>query len=158
MIIRSRIMILSLFLVVFGFLFSSRADADIKPGVRAGAYFDAGGFFIGGDVLARIADRWYINPNLEYVFGDGADLFSGNFDIHYDLPMSKKNLYVWVGGGLAIIHTDPDNDRIEGDTDPGLNLLMGVGFPFGGGNVFYIQPKAIISDNSDFSLAFGVRF
>jgi hypothetical protein len=156
--IRQKTLIPILVFVAFGFLFSSRAEADIKPGIRAGAYFDAGGFFIGGDILAKISNRWYFNPNVEYVFGDGADLLTANFDIHYDLRTSAKNLYVWVGGGLAVIHTDPDNDRIEGDTDPGLNLLMGVGFPFGGGKVFFIQPKAIIADNSDFSIAFGLRF
>jgi hypothetical protein len=129
----------------------------VKPGIRGGAYFDASGFFIGGDILAQVAKRWYFNPNVEYVFGDGADLLSINFDAHYDLNV-KQNLYVWVGGGLAVIHTDPDNPRIDGDTDPGLNILMGIGFPFGGGKIFYIQPKAILSDNSDFSLAFGLRF
>jgi hypothetical protein len=137
--------------------FTSRAEADIKPGIRAGAWFDASGFFIGGDVLAKVANRWYFNPNVEYVFGDGADILAVNFDAHYDLNV-KQNIYVWVGGGLAVIHIDPDNPGLDGDTDPGVNLLMGVGFPFGRGNVFYIQPKAILSDHSDFSIGFGVRF
>jgi hypothetical protein len=145
-----------LFLAVL--LISSRAEAEIKPGVRAGAYFDADGFFVGGEILAGFKKRWYFNPNVEYVFGDGADLLSLNFDVHYDLKPSTRDLYVWVGGGLAVIHTDPDNPSIDGDTDPGVNLFMGVGFPFSSGMIFYIQPKAIFSDNSDFSLAFGLRF
>jgi hypothetical protein len=139
------------------FCFSSRAVADVKPGIRGGAYFDASGFFIGGEILAKIQNRWYFNPNIEYVFGDGADLFSANFDVHYDLPVNQS-FYVWVGGGLAVIHIDPDNPGLDGDTDPGLNVFMGVGFPFSRGKVFYIQPKAIFSDHSDFSLAFGLRF
>lgn len=158
MILKTRFLLFSLLFGVSVLLFSADAQAEIKPGVRGGAYFDASGFFIGGDILARFKNRWYFNPNVEYVFGDDADLLSLNFDVHYDLRTSSKNMYIWVGGGLAVLHTDPDNDQADGDTDPGVNVLMGFGFPFGGGKVFYIQPKAILADNSDFSLAFGLRF
>lgn len=153
-----RIAVLCIFLFASILFFSPRADAEIKPGIRVGAYFDAGGFFVGGEILAKIKSRWYLNPNVEYVFADGGDILSLNFDVHYDLRTSSKDFFVWVGGGLAVLHFDPDNPRADGETDPGLNLLMGIGFPVGHDNVFYIQPKAILSDNSDFSLAFGFRF
>jgi hypothetical protein len=157
MIARKKMLFLFSLLFTSILFFSHRAEAEIKPGIRAGAYFDAGGFFIGGDVLASFKNRWYLNPNFEYVFADNADLFTLNFDIHYDLRTSH-NYYFWLGGGLAVIHVDPDNPRANGETDPGLNLFMGIGFPIGGRNVFYIQPKAILSDHSDFALAFGFRF
>jgi len=156
MIIKRLVIYCGVFLLL-SICFTARAEADIHPGIRGGAWFDASGFFIGGEILAKVADRWYFNPNIEYVFGDGADILAVNFDAHYDLHV-KQNMFVWVGGGLAVIHIDPDAPRLEGDTDPGVNLLMGVGFPFGHGNVFYIQPKAILSDHSDFSIGVGVRF
>lgn len=82
------------------------AATEIKPGIRAGGYFDAEGFFVGGDILARFKNRWYLNPNVEYVFADAGDLLSVNFDVHYDLRSSSKDFYIWVGGGFAILHFD----------------------------------------------------
>jgi hypothetical protein len=64
---------------------------------------------------------------------------------------------MWAGAGLGLVHVDregPDN----GDTDPALNLLAGVGFRAGGDVVPYFQAKLIVDDGSEFSLAFGVRF
>ena len=101
---KTKLFILSALFSVCVLFLGSNAEADIKPGVRAGAYFDASGFFIGGDILARFKNRWYFNPNVEYVFGDNADLLSLNFDVHYDLKTScKKYVYLgrWRIGGIA---------------------------------------------------------
>jgi len=148
-------------LIVFGalfLLFSPRADAEARFGVRAGAYFDAESAFIGGEGLFNVfSDSWYFNPNLEYVFIDNGDLWTLNFDFHYDLPVTP--VYLWVGAGPAIIHRDRDRPIDDGETDFGVNLFMGVGFKLRDARIIpYIQPKAILSDNSEFSLAFGVRF
>ncbi len=149
-------------LIIFGALFSSfslRADAESRFGVRAGAYFDADGAFIGGEGLFNVFnDSWYFNPNLEYVFVDNGNLWTLNFDFHYDLPV-KAPVYLWVGAGPAIVHRDRDRPFDNSDTDFGLNLFMGVGFKLHNSRILpYIQPKAILSDNSEFSLAFGLRF
>lgn len=144
---------------IIGLLFlliATQADADIKPGVRGGVYFDASKAFLGGDVLVPIDRNWFLNPNLEYVFVDRGTFFTINFDAHYDLP-TRGSYYLWVGGGLAILHFNPEG-RAESNTDPGLNLFMGIGFDTNSRLVPYIQPKVIISDNSEFSLAFGLRF
>lgn len=113
---------------------------------------------MGGEVLAGLPWRnWYFNPNIEYVFGNHANLATVNFDFHYDFP-TRSSLYVWLGGGPCIVHFDPDSRNQNSQTDLGLNLLMGVGFNKGGTIIPYIQPKVLISDHSDFALAFGVRF
>jgi hypothetical protein len=132
------------------------AQADIRPGVRGGGYFDSDSFFIGGEILTPVATDWYFNPNVEFAFSDRADLITFNFDFHYDFETSR-NLYVWVGAGPAVIYRDPEG-RIEGDTDFGANIFMGLGFRTGTRLIPYIQPKVIVADNSEFSLAFGVRF
>ena len=144
-------------MLILGLVFiAGNADADIKPGVRVGAYFDPTDAFIGGEVLVDITRSWYFNPNVEYVFVDRADFWTFNFDVHYDLPTDA--VFVWVGGGLGILHFDPDPDRFADETDFGLNVFAGVGFKTDSRIVPYIQPKVFISDDSEVSLAFGVRF
>jgi hypothetical protein len=137
-------------------LVSLNAEADIKPGVRVGAYFDPTDAFIGGEVLVDITPRWYFNPNVEYVFVDNATFMTFNFDVHYDLP--TEEVYVWIGGGPAILWFDPDARRFQDETDFGVNVFAGVGFRTHSRIVPYIQPKIFLSDDSEFSLAFGVRF
>jgi hypothetical protein len=132
------------------------AEAEIKPGIRAGVYFDPTDAFIGGEVLVDITRQWWFNPNVEYVFVDGATFMTFNFDVHYDLP--TRDVYVWIGGGPAILYFNPDAPRFADETDFGLNVFAGVGFRTDSRLVPYIQPKVFISDDSEVSLAFGVRF
>ncbi len=131
------------------------AQAQVKPGIRAGAYFDANSGFIGGELLFGVNRHWFIDPNVEYVFVDNGHMMTFNFDVHRDLNVTGP-LYVWVGAGPAIVWRDPD--RGQGHTDFGLNIFGGIGFRTHSELVPYIQPKVIISNDSDFSLAFGLRF
>jgi hypothetical protein len=156
---------LAILLVAFlGFslvLVTSKAEAEIKPGVRAGSYFDPGNAAVGVDVLTSVNDKHtlYFNPNVEYVFLDRADLWSFNADIHYDLLTGDSPVYFWVGGGPALLYRNPDNPTLNSDTDFGVNVLTGIGFRVKGTSLVpYIQPKYTFSDNDRFSLAFGLRF
>jgi hypothetical protein len=149
-----KLFVLGLFLLT-AFLFASPAQAQVHPGIRAGAYFDPDAFFIGGDILVPVARAWWFNPNVEFGFGD-VDIVTANFDVHYDFDVSS-NLYVWAGAGPAILHFNPDGPA-QSDTDFGVNLFMGIGFKTSGRIVPYIQPKVILSDDSQFVLGFGVRF
>ena len=145
-------------LLLFGcFFFTSDASADIKPGFRVGVYTDPNDFFVGGELLVTLTPYWYFNPNVEYVFIDNGDLFTINFDVHYDFR-TNSSFYFWIGGGPAILLFDPEGDR-DGDTDLGVNVFAGIGFPLRDTSLIpYIQPKVILADNSEFSLAFGIRF
>jgi hypothetical protein len=136
------------------------ASAEVDVGVRGGVYIDAGDPFLGADLLMRISDtRWFFNPNIEYVFADHGDLATINLDAHYDLDTDNDDLYVWLGGGPAIIFLDRDRPGHDDDdeTDLGLNLLAGVGWQLEA-FVPYLQAKAIIADDSEVVLAVGVRF
>ena len=153
-----RLNVLFCLAILFAILRSPAAEAEVHPGLRFGGYFDAEGAFIGGEVLADTPWRnWYFNPNVEFVFADHAKEATFNFDFHYDLP-TRSSVYVWVGGGPAILYRDPENERLDSETDFAFNVLMGVGFNKGGSVIPYIQPKVILSDHSDFALAFGIRF
>lgn len=130
-------------IVLLMLLAAAPAIAEVKPGVRVGGYFDAGAAFIGAEVLVGITDKWFFNPNLEYVFVDNADLITFNFDVHYDFD-TDTNLYFWVGGGPAILYFNRDRPFVDDDseTDFGLNLLFGVGFPIRNSRIIpYVQPK-----------------
>ncbi|PWT90643.1 MAG: hypothetical protein C5B54_06780 [Acidobacteria bacterium] len=102
-------------------------------------------------------DHWFFNPNVEFAFGDRAKEATINFDFHYDLP-THTSLYFWVGGGPAIQFFNPDNPRLDTETDFAVNIFMGVGFNKGGSVIPYLQPKVILSSRSAFSIAFGIRF
>jgi hypothetical protein len=152
---RPKFIFLSVALIFIIFL-AAPAQAEVRPGVRVGGYFDSDAFFIGGEILTPVATNWYFNPNVEFAFADRADLVTFNFDFHYDFD-TGSNIYVWIGGGPAIIHVNPDGSA-GSDTDFGANVFMGVGFQTRGRLVPYIQPKIILADDSEFALAFGLRF
>lgn len=125
-------------------------------GVRAGAYFDVEEMALGAELLFPMTDRFYFNPNVEFVLVDGADFITFNGDFHYDLPVEGKPL-VWLGAGIAAVHFDPDGPA-DGDTDAGANFLAGLGYN-AGTFIPYAQAKLLVtSDNNEFALMGGVRF
>lgn len=131
---------------------TARAD---DFGVRIGTY--DGELLAGFEILGQLGTtgRWFYNPNLEWVFVDNGELFSLNADFHYDLATNEP-FDVWIGGGPALLVRDPD--RGEGDTEVALNLLAGIGFKTQGRMRPYIQGKVVTADDTEASLAFGLRF
>ena len=138
--------------------FASFVSADISPGGRVGAYFEAESAFIGGEVVIDFTEDWSFVPNVEYVFVDNASQFNFNFDFQYNIRTDYR-LEMWAGAGPAIIHFDPERENRDSETDLGANLFFGVGFPLSDARFLpYVQPKLILADNVEFVLAFGVRF
>jgi hypothetical protein len=134
----------------------------IDFGVRGGLYSDAEAGFLGVELLVPVTRSWYFNPNYEYVFVDDGSLSTLNLDAHYDLPL-RSPFYVWLGGGAAVIFSEQEfrrGRRIETDdeTDVGLNLLAGIGFGKGQAIRPYVQGKVILSDETEASIAVGLRF
>ena len=134
----------------------AEAQRETIFGARIGYYTDLEEPFVGGEFLTGVGNSIFFNPNLEYVFVDRADFLTFNFDFHYDFPVDG-NYYLWAGAGPAILYSNPEGPRAS-DTDFGANFFLGIGFGRGRDVVPYIQGKVIASDNSDFSIAFGVRF
>jgi hypothetical protein len=127
----------------------------VDVGVRGGLYFDPTDPFLGVELITGVANRIYFNPNFEWVFVDGGNVFTLNGDFHYDFRTSGRS-FAWAGAGLALLRADPEGPG-EGDTDLGLNLLAGIGLRKGG-VIPYAQAKAIISGDTTFVLGVGVRF
>jgi hypothetical protein len=141
------------FLVALAFLPAGTASAA-DVGIRFGYYTEVEEPFAGVEILTRVADNVYFNPNFEWVFTEGLDYYTVNGDFHYDFPTHGRP-YVWLGAGLALIRVDFENNG--GDTDAGLNILGGVGVR-AGEVVPYVQAKVIVKDDSEFVIGFGVRF
>jgi hypothetical protein len=125
-------------------------------GVRGGVYTERSKPFIGAEILTHAGDSLYFNPNVEYVFIDGGQFWTFNFDAHYDLP-THHTPYLWVGAGLAVSYLKPDAPS-DSQTKANLNLLAGIGFHTHSGVVPYIQLKLITSDPTEFVAAGGIRF
>ena len=139
-------------------LCSNPAAADIDFGLRGGYYTDAEELFLGADVLTQISDTsWFFNPNVEFVFVDPGDLWTLNLDVHYDFDTDNDDVYLWAGGGPAVVFRDGGGRHDDNETDPGLNLLAGIGWQLES-VVPYIQGKILLSDTSEAVIAVGVRF
>ncbi|KAB2969143.1 MAG: hypothetical protein F9K18_01810 [Thermoanaerobaculia bacterium] len=137
-------------------LAAAPAGAQTDFGVRAGAYLEDADPFVGLELLTRMgSSEWFFNPNVEFVFADERDRISGNFDFHYDFRVTG-DYYLWAGGGPAVIFTDGDGRR-DSETDAGLNLLGGIGWRLSNLTP-YAQAKVVISDDSEFVAAVGIRF
>ncbi len=146
--------VLGAVLIVAGVAEPAAAQWDF--GVRGGVYTDQSDAFVGVELLHRLGvGEWFFNPNLEWVFVENGDLVTLNADFHYDLRIDAP-IYLWVGGGPAILFNNPD--RGDDDTDAGLNLLVGVGFLPGEAVRPYVQGKVVLADETEAVLAFGVRF
>lgn len=131
--------------------------ADVDFGVKGGIYTDIEEPFVGVEALTRVgASRWFFNPNVEAVLVNRGSLATINGDVHYDLPIDTPDLYLWLGGGPALIYRDPGG-RQDDDFDIGANLLAGLGWQLGGA-VPYVQGKILVADDSEAVLAVGIRF
>jgi len=127
----------------------------LRFGLRAGYYTDAEEPFAGAELLVPVTHRFYFNPNVEYVFVDSGHYLTYNADFHYDFGVSRST-YFWLGGGLAVVQVDPEGPD-NGDTDVAANFLGGIGFR-ARSVIPYFQAKVIAKSDTEFAVAFGVRF
>jgi len=131
------------------------AGPGTKFGVRAGYYSDTEEIFLGGELLSRISRSVFFNPNVEFVTIDNGTFMTFNGDFHYDFPTAGSPL-IWAGAGLGMLYFNPEGPG-DNQTDVGLNLLFGVGLSRGP-VIPYFQVKAILEDNNEVVLGFGIRF
>jgi hypothetical protein len=127
-------------------------------GVRGGAYSEEEEAFLGAEALFNMDGErnWFGNPNIEHAFIEDGDLTSLSFDFHYDF-IDNKPYTMWVGGGPTVLFRDGDAFEEQDDTDPGANVLFGVGSTEGTVRP-YGQFKVIVTDDTQAVLAAGIRF
>jgi hypothetical protein len=125
-------------------------------GVQMGYYFDSEAISVGFGVLKSLSDTrpaWYFNPNAELIVGDNRDMAAFNADFHYDFA-TEGDVAVWAGAGPAVYLIEQPFDD---DLEVGLNFLAGFGAKSGSVRPF-VQGKAVLMDNSEGSIALGLRF
>lgn len=132
------------------------SQAAVDADLRAGVYPDADAVSVGGGVLAPMGGStgWYFNPNVEVAMGSHRDLIAMSGDFHYDFA-HQSNTSVWLGGGPAILVSNPEFG--DSHTDLGINVLTGVGAKHGDVRPF-AQLRGTMSDDSQIAIAGGVRF
>jgi hypothetical protein len=148
---------LSVGAAVLGLAAVPALGAEIDGEVRAGYNPDVERGFIGGGVLVPVASAWDFNPNLEWMAADDANRVSVNADIHRDLNNHNDGPAVWLGAGAAMLVRDYDAPQADTDTNLGVNMFGGLGAKDGNVRPFS-QAKVTLSDETDASLAVGVRF
>lgn len=136
---------------------SSPATSQTDVEFRGGYYSDVEEGFLGGGLVADLGNSWDLNPNLEWVLTDGYDYLTVNGDLHYDFNAQSSGPAIWAGTGLAVVHTSPDAPARNDETDLGVNLFGGVGAKTGSVRPF-MQLKGRVADNSETSVALGLRF
>jgi len=153
-----RVLLSAATLTFAGALSIAPGHAGTDFGVRGGAYSDSENPFLGAEALFEVGTtkRWFGNPNLEHAFADSGDLTTVSFDFHYDFP-SGRPYTVWAGAGPTLIFRDKNRPGNSGGTDPGMNLVFGLGAKKGDVRP-YGQMKVIVSDNSEAAVGVGVRF
>jgi hypothetical protein len=153
--LESRWLVVGSLVVLASLGFSRVGESQARLGARGGVFLADGDPFVGGEVLVEVADDLFFNPNVEVAFPNNATRGLFNFDLHYDFARVNRAFF-WVGAGLAVIYTDPEGR--DSETDAGANVLFGVGFNTSGRWIPYVQAKILAADDSDFGLAFGIRF
>jgi hypothetical protein len=140
--------------------FPSVTESIARPdfGVRGGAYTEEEEPFLGAEALFNLgpSEQWFGNPNVEHAFIQDGDLTSLSFDFHYDFP-SNQPYTLWAGGGPTVLFRDQDASGNDDETDPGVNLLFGLGAKKGEVRP-YGQMKVIVADDTQAVLGAGIRF
>jgi len=134
------------------------AQAGTDFGVRGGTYADVDEPFLGAEALFQVGTtkRWFGNPNLEHAFAQSGDLTAVSFDFHYDFPGGQPYT-LWAGAGPTLIFRDRNRPGNADSTDPGVNLVFGLGARTGDVRP-YGQMKVIVAGDSEAVLGVGVRF
>jgi hypothetical protein len=148
---------LSVGVAVIGLTAIPALGAEIDGEVRAGYNAEVEEGFIGGGLLVPVASQWDFNPNVEYLADDAVNRVAVNADIHRDLNNNHDGPAVWLGAGAAMLVRDYDAPQAGTDTNLGLNMFGGLGAKAGTVRPFS-QAKVTVSDETDASLALGVRF
>jgi hypothetical protein len=140
------------FLLVALFIFTGPAMAQ-DAGIRGGMSVDPDQFYFGGHLeTSPLIDRLHFRPNLEVGFGDDLTLIAANMEFVYKFPRKGSwGLYAGGGPALNIYMVDGADD---GDTDAGLNLLIG----FENTSGLFFEFKLGVVDSPDFKFGVGWTF
>ena len=138
-------------------LVPATASAQVRFGLRAGAYTNSPDPFVGVEATVPVARRIRFDPNVEAVFGDEANDVAVSADFLYDVQRLEDNP-LWVGLGPTVIFHDPKPSELDSRTRLGANLIAGASLGNTGWYTPYLQLKVVLADRTRAVIAAGVRF
>lgn len=150
--------------VLAAVLLPAAAQAGVSHvGPRAGFTFDPDQFTFGGQMrVVGFAPNWSFNPNIELGFGDDLTIVALNADAQYHLALQNSNLTPYFGAGLGLNFISWDAPPgFRGDTSEtelGMNIMVGLGFPMQSNNRFFTELRFGIGDIPDLKLMAGWDF
>jgi hypothetical protein len=121
--------------------------------VRGGQYTDTNKAFLGGGVDVDLL-MLKASPNFEWVFVDGGNLYTVNFDASYGFGLATAEL--WVGGGYVLRTTSPDG--FDSVTKGGVNLFVGGGLGLIPLKPFAQLKYSYVHNQDEFVWMIGARF
>jgi hypothetical protein len=132
-------------------------------GPRAGFAFDPDQFTFGGQMdIGPLAEDFTFNPNLELGVGDDMTVVALNLDGQYHLNLQNSNVRPYFGAGLGVNFFSwdgpPGSNGDNSDTELGMNLIAGLGFPMQNSNRFFTELRFGIGDIPDLKLMAGWGF
>ena len=142
-------------LFLLGTTGAARAEDRTMFGVRGGHTLGEGPL-IGVEVAAPLAKHLTFNPNAEETFTTYVNYTALNADLHTDFATSSS-LVIWLGAGIGVVRADPKMDDDSSHTDFATNFMWAVGFR-SGRFIPYLQGRVVRTDETNFTLAFGLRF
>lgn len=122
-------------------------------GVRAGVSADPDQFHFGAHYdTGPLVERLHFRPNVELGLGNDVTTVAVNFEFAYWIPIHRRPWGVYVGGGPALnVFQYDDAHGGHTDTEPGFNLLIGLGHVSG----FFAEAKLGLIDSPEAKFTVG---
>lgn len=148
----------SFFLTVFALLsLSLYAQSQIGGKLAYGSEIES--IALGAKAKFALDDRFSISPEAMYFFeNDNVSAFTLNADLHYALATNWSGFKPYLIGGVNYTDLDINGQTFDDNDDSewGLNLGLGAGYPIYSGVRFISEIKYVLSDFDQ--LVFGVGF
>jgi hypothetical protein len=132
---------------------AAAAQAQVRPGIRAGVSAEPDQFFFGGHIETRpLVDQLTFRPNVEVGVGGETTVVALNIEFVYSVPLQKEPWRVYFGAGPAAnIMSSNRDDGVGG----GFNMLVGV--QHAGGLFTELKVGALDSPTLKFTVGYQFR-
>lgn len=148
----------TLFLAAFTLLSMSLfAQSQIGGKLAYGSEIES--IALGAKAKFALDDRFSISPEAMYFFeNDNVSAFTLNADLHYALATNWSGFKPYLIGGVNYTDLDINGQTFDDNDDSewGVNLGLGAGYPISSGVRFISEIKYVLSDFDQ--LVFGVGF
>ena len=132
------------------------AEAQVAPGVQAGASLDPDQVYIGGHLeTSPLVDRLRFRPNVDIGLGNDVTLIAVNLDFTYAFTANRPwNVYAGAGPAINVFRFDNGSFDNGSATEAGFNFLIGAKHQTG----LFFEMKVGTMDSPDLKFGVGYTF